>query len=160
MLVYVIEHINFISDEQVKRLVLGQFETVVFHATIEGGLLGHNHVSQMIVFDQVKLNVGGAYNNQTGVFEAPVPGIYMFSMSVTTYVDKTSVIHAVIKKNGAEVGAAYANGMAGFQEQGSVSVPLMLDTGETVHVSVERHEDISLWGDKLTSFMGILVTPL
>lgn len=158
--VFICVFIITVSDLRSKRFLVDSLETVAFHATIQGGLSSHNHINQKIVFDATKLNIGGSYNNQTGVFVAPVSGLYLFSISVTTYVDKSSEIHAVIKKNGIEVGAAYANGMAGYQEQGSVSVPLVLNTGDQVHVSVERHEDINLWGDKLSGFMGMLITPL
>lgn len=128
-------------------------ENACFHATLDSGRYDHNHISQILVFDQVKLNLGGAYNNKTGIFVTPIQGLYIFSLSVRALGNAT---HIDIMKNGEEIGAAFADTV----DQGSVTVAMQLDYGDTVHASIQRHEDVTIWGDKLTSFMGCLVMPL
>lgn len=39
-------------------------------------------IDDVIMFDRVKLNRGGAYNSSTGVFTATKPGIFHFSCTI------------------------------------------------------------------------------
>ncbi|KAK3084844.1 hypothetical protein FSP39_020042 [Pinctada imbricata] len=41
-------------------------------------------VSKTIIFGSVKLNLGNAYSDSTGVFTAPYPGIYAFFWTIAT----------------------------------------------------------------------------
>lgn len=54
------------------------FKEVAFHARC-----GETLASQgTIIFDSVWINVGNGYSQTTGIFTAPVPGVYMFLVSV------------------------------------------------------------------------------
>lgn len=101
----------------------------------------------------MKLNFGDAYNNKTGIFVTPITGLYIFSLSVRGVGNHT---HVDIMKNGEEVGAVYVQDY----DQGSVTIATHLYAGDTMHAGFQRHEDVPIWGDKLTSFMGCLITPL
>jgi len=59
--------------------------------------------------------------------------------------------------NGEEVAAAFASGES--WDQGSVTTALNLHAGDEVNALVTRHDNVTVYGDKLTSFMGCLVTP-
>lgn len=151
----------FISIPGLKRntrfLVDGS-ETVAFHATLAGGhAIRHLHINQTIIFDNVMLNLGGAYRSQHGLFVANTPGIYIFSVSIMALsggIDSTMVF---IMKNGQEVAAAIADGRGSPHDQGSTTVVLQLLVGDEVWVSVQRHDDTAIWTDSLDSFMGCLV---
>ena len=138
-------------------------ETTAFHATVNTGLTSHHTIGETVVFENVLLNLGGGYDATTGVFTCPMDGVYIFSTSIMTisgsHTEQTRV-HVDIMKNGAEIAAAYANGGSGEMEQGSVSAAVQLVRGDTVKVAYQRHTDVHVWGDRLTSFMGVLVTPL
>ena len=132
-------------------------KTVAFHVTLDND--DHypgNNVGQILVFKDVKLNTGGGYNNITGIFVTPSPGIYIFSLSVMTGHTHISV-HVNLLLNGEEVAAAFASGES--WDQGSVTTALNLHAGDEVHALVTRHDNVTVYGDKLTSFMGCLVTP-
>lgn len=134
-------------------------EYVAFHARLAASLGSSNSVGQILIFDTTTLNVGEAYNNLTGIFVAPMDGIYIFSTSLCGGKSPDGHNHVDIMKNGQEMGAAYSSG-TGHLDQGSVTVVMQLSVGDEVHVSTQRHEDISIYGDKLTSFTGCLIMPL
>ena len=130
-------------------------ESVAFHATIDV----HTHVTQLtkgqvIVFDSVHLNTGGGYHNAAGIFIAPTAGTYLFSLSVMLNTP-SSWISLELLKNGAVLAEAYAHGY----DQGSVTVTTQLKTGDEVLVKVHGSDLGMVYGEKLTSFMGILITP-
>ena len=144
---------------RIRRFILDT-ENVAFHALLGGGKTGdHNVIGQILVFDQTMLNIGGAYNNNTGIFVTPVEGIYILSISLTAENSVDGHNHVDIMKNGEEIAAAYSSGTVGL-DQGSVTVVMHLVIGDEIHVSTQRHDVISLYGDKLTSFMGCLILPL
>lgn len=147
-----------LSGQRFHRFLLDDgYETVAFHATLDKSQYFNNHIGQILIFEHVKLNIGGGYNNLTGIFVTPASGIYIFSMSVMTS-NQHVPAHVDLMLNGIEVGAAFANGES--WDQGSVTTVLNLKMGDEVHAGVQRHENVTIYGDKLTSFMGCLVTPL
>ena len=56
--------------------------TVAFFATIDFISIDHLGLHQNIVFEDVVTNIGNAYDNQHGVFNAPVSGLYIFTTSL------------------------------------------------------------------------------
>jgi len=59
---------------------------VAFHAnTVANTSPATGHV---IVFSQTVFNHGDGYNNATGVFTAPVSGVYMFTVHICTLASK------------------------------------------------------------------------
>ena len=59
-----------------------------------------NHASShsVLVFEQAITNVGQAYNPTTGIFKAPVPGIYVFSVTLMSdqgHFNKYQVINPI-----------------------------------------------------------------
>ncbi|XP_045194378.2 uncharacterized protein LOC123549996 [Mercenaria mercenaria] len=148
-------------DNTKKRFVLDTLETVAFEATISGATkLPHSHVHDRVVFETVSLNVGSSYHAGNGTFIAPISGIYIFSTSLMMLKPDISDhgMHVIIEKNGMEVAGAYA-AYRGTYEHSSVTAAIELQSGDNVFVSVERHDDISFYGDNLTSFMGFLLYP-
>jgi hypothetical protein len=147
-----------IADKK-KRFVLDMVETVAFEATIAGGNIAHHtHIDDKIVFETVSLNVGDGYHSGNGTFIAPMSGIYVFSTSVMM-IGANSIdtgMHVIIEKNNAEIAGAYASNKGSY-EHSSVTVTMDLKVGDTVAVTVERHDDISFYGDNLTSFTGFLL---
>lgn len=60
-------------------------------------------------------------------------------------------------KNGVEIAGAYGNAHGGPHEQGSVTVVMELKVGDEVYISNQRHNDVIVYGDNLSSFMGCLI---
>ncbi|KAL4225713.1 hypothetical protein ACF0H5_016402 [Mactra antiquata] len=136
-------------------------ESVAFEAIIAEGKVIHLPADRNIVFDAVNFNMGNGYNKMNGVFTAPARGIYLFSTSVTIKTPSAS-LHVDIEKNGVEIAGAVAHsvGPVDTHNQGSVTIVVLLEIGDKISVRTERHGPVSVYGDKLTSFSGLIVLPL
>ena len=116
---------------------------------------------QIIVFDNDKINEGGHYNTTTGVYTAPVTGIYQFFVYIRSTpkanfhlrVDGSLYINTIENYDGEAEG--------GEQEAEGASVIVRLQAGQIVHVTtgsepytVDGHTD-----GRFTFFGGYLLFP-
>lgn len=62
-------------------LFAGISKKVAFSTTFIQGFTSRDR--QTLVFPHILSNVGGGYNNQDGVFTAPVDGVYVFFCKIT-----------------------------------------------------------------------------
>jgi hypothetical protein len=112
------------------------------------------------VYDSVNLNLGGGYHHFSGIFIAPVSGIYLFCTSVLaeTHAD----IDVGIIKNGIQLAGAYAGSIGqSSYDQGSASVTMQLHVGDEVWVENRWPAGAKVHGQGLhTSFTGVLVVPM
>ncbi|XP_045181237.2 uncharacterized protein LOC123540350 [Mercenaria mercenaria] len=148
-----------IGRHAVQRFLTGgvQEGPVAFHAVISKALVQHLGIDQNIVFDVVELNLGGGYHNQHGLFIAPKSGLYIFSTSLLSYVNAKAEFDASIVKNGNILASAFGHGDSGRHDQGSVTVVTQLNVGDEISVKNRVIADDAYWGDRYSSFMGILV---
>ncbi|XP_052789929.1 complement C1q-like protein 4 isoform X2 [Mya arenaria] len=108
---------------------------VAFFATLSSGFTTSTS-SQTIVFNNFVTDIGGGYNPGTGVFTAPVDGLYVFSTSfmVDLSTSKTSA-NFRIKKNGNIITYLIVNDSDGDYETVSGTVILSLQVGDNVMVT-------------------------
>ncbi|XP_014881884.1 complement C1q-like protein 4 [Poecilia latipinna] len=109
--------------------------------------------SNILKFDRVFTNFGNAYNKKTGVFTAPVNGIYHFSFMTFGYGSHTS--GAILVKNGSYQVSTWEFTGLDASDTTSNSVILEMNAGDCVNVI--------LWqGSKIHTgvFSGFLVFPL
>lgn len=71
-----------------------------------------DNAPKVIVFNVLRLNIGGGMNLSKGEFTAPKPGIYQFSFSILKDGDSTGELHVQLRLNGAIIGNGLSN--AGF----------------------------------------------
>ena len=65
-------------------------------------------IHQPIVFDKIETNIGNAYSQFTGVFTAPLNGVYQFNLEVSIPNGANgNVLHVYIEKNGLRAGYIY-----------------------------------------------------
>ncbi|XP_071128063.1 heavy metal-binding protein HIP-like [Mytilus edulis] len=104
---------------------------------------------QTLVFDKVYLNEGGGYNAHTGLFTAPVNGIYYFAVSFLANGGST---HLLLLKNNHEIARGYGKDQ---NDTGSVVSTVHLKKGDIIRVAEitgEGREGIR--GDGWSSFNG------
>ncbi|XP_026213361.1 complement C1q-like protein 2 [Anabas testudineus] len=110
-----------------------QAEQVAFSASLlaEGeATVGPFPTHTTLIFKYVLTNVGSAYNPNTGIFTAPVKGLYHFEFHVGVHATNTA---AVLVKNTNHIFAAYELQSDGFGTA-SQSASLLLEAGDTVFV--------------------------
>ncbi|XP_027886400.1 complement C1q-like protein 2 [Xiphophorus couchianus] len=107
-------------------------------------------------FKKVITNIGNAYNPETGIFTAPVKGLYYFRF--TGIVGETGKLNAGLKKNGENIVAIYHK--AGRQASASNGVALELEEGNQVYVQLFENELTIADQNRLSTFSGFLVFPL
>ena len=105
-----------------------------------------------IVFNTVKVNAGGCYDNTTGVFTTTLPGTYVFTATVGSGQDD-SFVAARITEDGTDHTVLYGS----LTSTGSSSVSVQLGLGQRVWVKAESNAD-EYWSEELC-FTGALLQP-
>ncbi|XP_036414825.1 multimerin-2-like isoform X2 [Colossoma macropomum] len=126
-----------ITEGQVKNLDKeNQDRKVVFSASLSAGEAGHTGPYSTLfplVYKHVFTNIGSAYNPATGIFTAPVRGVYQFKFHV--FGGSGRVVAAVLHKNGHHITGAYS-----YQDQHNLSssngVSLLLEVGDVVSIKL------------------------
>ncbi len=95
----------------------------------------------VISFESARLNEGGCLNLASGIFTAPVKGIYHFQFSAAKDPSDTYLL-TFLQVNGANVGSGYAGQSSkGEYHTVSLSTSLRLEEGDRVNML--------LWGGVL-----------
>ena len=105
-----------------------------------------------IVFNTVKVNAGGCYDNTTGVFTTTLPGTYVFTATVGSGEDD-SFVAARITEDGTDHTVLYGS----LTSTGSSSVSVQLGLGQRVWVMSES--DADKYSSYYPCFTGALVLP-
>lgn len=117
--------------------------------------LGDKHT---IIFDKVITNEGSAYHEHTGVFTAPVKGLYVFHLSAMATEGRDQYLSFMVDGN--LINGAYpdGHGTQTYQTTGSHWV-LKLWPGSEVWVQTGRPNS-ALHGNCFSAFSGFLLYEL
>ena len=112
-----------------------------------------------IIFDNVITNVGAAYNQQDGIFTAPVNGTYFFTAALAN-IPVTSghdYVRAHIKRNNQMIAYIFAYD-ANLWDQSSGSAVVYLVKGDHVLVEEDDQNPGMIGGGQIdTTFAGFLI---
>jgi hypothetical protein len=84
-----------------------------------------------LVFDVVKTNTGNGYNKYTGLFTAPISGVYVFTSSVTMDGTGAYASYDIIKNANIE-GTFFVD--SSDYHSSSITVVVSLNTGDVLFV--------------------------
>nr|KAG5711594.1 hypothetical protein BaRGS_016776 [Batillaria attramentaria] len=142
-----------ISDLQNK---LNTYATTVgFHAW--GSVSPVNTVSKgTVILGHVKTNDGNAYDPNTGLFTAPVPGLYYFHATFMDH-DLSDRIDALISVDGAAVAGTVADSRHGYWDNPAVAAVVHLNAGQKVQLQSNNNEVDHFYGGLYTTFSGFLI---
>ncbi|KAL7838865.1 hypothetical protein AOLI_G00272690 [Acnodon oligacanthus] len=124
------------------------------------GQRGPFSVDTTLIYKQVLTNVGGAYNPYTGIFTAPVRGVYYIRFTSGIYGNKSNNIGLNLRKNDQHLMHLGELGADGETKHVSSGVTLELAAGDVVYTQLPANYVV--WDDSglRTSFSGFLIFPM
>ncbi|KAK3606237.1 hypothetical protein CHS0354_037911 [Potamilus streckersoni] len=116
-----------------------------------------------VVFDVAVTNQGEAYNPSTGVFMAPIAGLYQFNLIAS--VQNSPGVHAIhlhIMRSKTRIAYMFLNDHDKFWLQRTVSAIVYINKGESVYFQISIVSGKTfLNGEELhTHFSGFLINSL
>lgn len=111
-----------------------------------------------LVYKNVYANVGKAYNPDTGVFTAPVKGVYYFSFSGHHHSSKSMGL--ILCKNDQPVVMAFNHAAGNRHETVTNGMNLQLEKGDRVYVRLCSGTWIFDNANRHSTFIGHLLFPL
>ncbi|KAL3848260.1 hypothetical protein ACJMK2_019129 [Sinanodonta woodiana] len=128
---------------------------VAFHAKVSLFDLENLGMHHTIIFDSVVTNIGAGYHAHTGIFIAPVHGLYVFHVTAMSSPRKDQFLELV--KDGNVIQYVYpdADGATDFMSA-SMTVPLEVEKGGEVWVRTSGGMG-TIHGNYATFFTGFLI---
>ncbi|KAL2076602.1 hypothetical protein ACEWY4_027801 [Coilia grayii] len=147
-----------LTGSQVEELRRDREESrVSFSAALGSGYFGPFEVATPLVFTNILTNIGSAYNPTTGVFTAPVRGVYHFALHLLGDSQPYIQTGAALYKNDEQILLAYDYQLNPHHATPSNGASLQLEVGDAVHVKLWPNAQVRDNGHRLTTFSGHLL---
>ncbi|XP_053484627.1 adiponectin-like [Ictalurus furcatus] len=109
-----------------------------------------------LVYENALTNVGNAYNPKTGIFTAPVKGVYYFSIVLFNPFDNSTGLS--LMKNGEAIVSVSDNPPgADTEDTACNSVSLLLEKGDRVYLELLENRKVYTDGWRRNTFSGHLL---
>ncbi|XP_062376317.1 uncharacterized protein LOC134064416 [Sardina pilchardus] len=152
-----------LTGSQVEKLWRDREERKVsFSTSVQSSGGGHNgpfSAKTTVIFRHVFTNIGNGYNASTGVFTAPVRGVYHFVLFLHGYGHQSGPVAASLRKNGEKVVSPYS-----WQTSGNMTpsngASLLLEVGDVVYVQLWANAWFFDNINHHTTFSGHLLFPM
>uniref|UniRef100_A0A3B1J3Y6 C1q domain-containing protein n=1 Tax=Astyanax mexicanus TaxID=7994 RepID=A0A3B1J3Y6_ASTMX len=135
---------------------------VAFSAALglPAGLRGPINKETTLIYKNVMTNVGNAYNPATGIFTAPVRGVYYIRFTGSVYDNNSRNMGVNLYKNGRHLMHLGENSIDGIAKHASSGVTMDLRPGDQVYTRLPIN--YVLWDDAYfrISFSGFFLFPM
>ncbi|KAF0043759.1 hypothetical protein F2P81_002917 [Scophthalmus maximus] len=149
------------AEDQVLQLLTDRTDDlkVAFSAGLtDSGPVGPFDEESTLIFSKTFSNVGGAYDPTTGVFTAPVGGVYFFSFSATDYLKGYMGLY-LYRNNQPIIFTLDLNDHGGYTSTCS-GVALQLEEGDCIRLSLPASYRLYDDSRNFSVFSGFLLFPL
>ncbi|KAI4890972.1 hypothetical protein NFI96_031553 [Prochilodus magdalenae] len=127
------------TESQVRELKRENDYKIAFSASFstdeETKTIGPFDADFTLKYTNVFVNHDNAYNPDTGIFTAPVKGVYTFRYSITGYGSNSTPVGARLFKNGQPVVVAYCQ-QPSHRVSTTNGASLLLEVGDVVYVQL------------------------
>ncbi|XP_035463970.2 uncharacterized protein LOC118284900 [Scophthalmus maximus] len=146
------------AEREMKRIQ--ETPKIAFAASLGGnGLVKTTNGNKDLVYKDVLTNVGGAYNPATGVFTAPIRGVYYVRFTANAPTDFP--MSAVLYKNGAEIQLiAHEQTSGEGSDTASNGATVLLERGDTLSMKLWQNTQIWDNSNHHSTFSGFLLFPM
>ncbi|XP_047461430.1 complement C1q tumor necrosis factor-related protein 6-like [Mugil cephalus] len=148
------------TEKQIVELQNKERIKVIFSAAVGVGHknIGPFNTDPTLIYRRVITNIGGAYSQSTGVFTAPVAGVYYFSFFYHAG-GEHPVNLRLYKNNELIVDTSDHQSKEDGADNGGNAVSLQLTQGDRVYIRMAANTHV--WGGDLpTTFTGYLVAQM
>ncbi|XP_045207702.2 complement C1q and tumor necrosis factor-related protein 9A-like [Mercenaria mercenaria] len=155
--------INFKKDMENERNISSEFRemltlpSVAFHAHhVTDTIL--DVTDEIIKFDSIITNEGSGYDNSTGIFTAPVGGLYQFTVHICSYKGKHSPIALVLAGKEIAKSVIYDKNESSCSSSGTI---VRMESGEKIWIKCTAgSSSYRLYQDthRMNTFSGILLS--
>uniref|UniRef100_A0A8C5ED77 Complement C1q-like protein 4 n=1 Tax=Gouania willdenowi TaxID=441366 RepID=A0A8C5ED77_GOUWI len=121
--------------------------------TFGNGHTGAFNTETNLIFKHVFENIGNAYNPHTGLFTAPVRGVYHFEFYIHGHGDSLHVMSAALVKNEQQICTAHVSQSSGGLSA-SNGVTLLLKVGDVVFVRLLDNSKLYDNANRHNTFSG------
>ncbi|XP_062300596.1 caprin-2-like isoform X1 [Scomber scombrus] len=145
------------SENQIMDLINKERTKVMFSAAAGGsGNIGPFNTDTTLIYRAVITNIGGAYSQYTGIFTAPVAGVYYFTLFHHAGKKYGTVLY-LYKNNQQVIMTQNHPAVHETAHNGANAVFLQLQPGDQVYVNMTANSHV--YGtDHHTTFSGFLVS--
>ncbi|XP_048033659.1 complement C1q-like protein 2 [Megalobrama amblycephala] len=149
------------SEAQIEKLQKENQDKpkVAFSATLGSkGYVGPVNTDTTLIYNKIFTNVGDAYNQATGIFTAPVRGVYYFSFFYHCSAKNPSWL--ALYRNGKQEALIKHHKSECYTENGGNAFTLLLEKGDRVYMVLQK--DTWIWDgdDFVTVFSGFLINDM
>ncbi|XP_072541551.1 complement C1q tumor necrosis factor-related protein 3-like [Salminus brasiliensis] len=145
-------------EELQKQIAGSDKPNVAFSASLfgEGGqTIGGYNSEVTLKFQKVFVNSGNAYNPSTGIFTAPVKGVYYFGFSAFANAKNSMGVH--LRKNGQQIVSTYDYNSNHKDVNGANRAILLLEKGDQVYIGLWTGLKIFDSYNSVSTFSGFLL---
>ncbi|XP_062300617.1 complement C1q-like protein 4 isoform X19 [Scomber scombrus] len=146
------------SDSQIAELKNQASEKAIFSAALGGtGIIGPYSTDTPLIYKAVKTNIGNAYSSSTGIFTAPVAGVYYFTFYHHAGGEHRAILN--LYKNNQFIVRVADHPSNDHADNGGNAAFLQLQQGDQVYVLLAYNSHV--WGTgNVTTFSGFLVSQI
>ncbi|XP_062300600.1 caprin-2-like isoform X3 [Scomber scombrus] len=146
------------SENQIMDLINKERTKVMFSAAAGGsGNIGPFNTDTTLIYRAVITNIGGAYSQYTGIFTAPVAGVYYFTFYHHAGGEHRAILN--LYKNNQFIVRVADHPSNDHADNGGNAAFLQLQQGDQVYVLLAYNSHV--WGTgNVTTFSGFLVSQI